>query len=387
MRDGFRILDADRHVIEPIDLWRKYLPPELAASAPYMVDIPTTESLPARIHRLGEKGLLPPLPVPMLAGEPVWHKLTERARVELAWTSYRRAGQMVAGASPEAQLEAMDRTGIDAALLYPTFAMYLVGIDGLDPRLAAELAGAYNAWLHDFCGRDHARLLGVGLISPHDPAGMVAQLDRVAAYGWKVVVLRPNPIQGRTLGHPAYEPFWAECERRSIAVAIHEGTHARSPAAGADRFDTRFALHACSHPMEQMMALLALIDGGVLERHPGLRVSFLESGCGWLPYWLWRLDEIEYKSLAYEVAEHVRRPPSEYFRRQGLVAFEPEEPYLADVLRHIGEEHLVFGTDFPHLDHDDRIVDRALALRERIPGDALRKMLWDNAARFCGLDG
>jgi len=81
-----------------------------------------------------------------------------------------------------------------------------------------------------------------------------------------------------------------------MAVGIHEGTHSRLPTTGAERFNSRFALHACSHPMEQMMALLALIEGGVLERHRRLRVAFLESGCGWLPYWLWKLDE-EYKNL------------------------------------------------------------------------------------------
>ncbi|WP_437317632.1 amidohydrolase family protein [Sorangium sp. So ce385] len=387
MRDGFRILDADRHVIEPIEMWSEYLDPEFAAQAPYLVDAGAAETLASRLGRFGAKGLLPPLPTPMLQGEPVWRKLSERARVELAWASSRRAELMAAGARPEAQLLAMDRSGIDAALLYPTFTLYLMGIDRLEPRLASALAAAYNAWLRDFCARDPERLWAVGLISPHDPASMVAQLDRIAAYGWKVVMLRPNPIEGRTLGHPDYEPFWAECEERSIAVAIHEGTHARSPSAGADRFETRFALHACSHPMEQMMAMLALIEGGVLERHPGLRVAFLEAGCGWLPYWLWRLDEVEYKHMAGEVAANVVQPPSAYFRRQGVVAFEPEEPYLPDVLRYIGEDHLIFGTDFPHLDHDDRVVDRALALRGRLPPDTVRKMLWDNAARWCGRAG
>ncbi|MFS8067981.1 MAG: amidohydrolase family protein, partial [Byssovorax sp.] len=263
-----------------------------------------------------------------------------------------------------------------------TYGLSILGMAPLDPTLAAAFAHAYNRWLRDFCDHDPRRLLGAGLISPHDPARMVAELDHVAALGFRAVVIRPNPVDGRTLGDPAYEAFWGECERRSLAVAVHEGAHAYLPAAGADRFHTRFALHACSHPMEQMMALLALIEGGTLERHPRLRVAFLEAGCGFLPYWLWRLDEIEYRGLAGEVEASVRRAPSAYFRRQGFIAMEPDEPYLPELLPWIGEDNLIFGTDFPHLDHDAGIVERALALRGRLSSEALRKILWDNPARF-----
>lgn len=115
---------------------------------------------------------------------------------------------------------------------------------------------------------------------------MVKELHRMANLGWKAVFLRPNPVKGRILSDPAYEPFWTACEDLDMAVGIHEGNHSRLSTTGAERFNSRFALHACSHPMEQMMALLALIEGGVLERHRRLRVAFLESGCGWLPYWL-----------------------------------------------------------------------------------------------------
>jgi predicted TIM-barrel fold metal-dependent hydrolase len=369
MRDGFRIIDADRHVVEPMGMWREYLEPAFRPRAPYLARL--TESLPM---------------APMLEGHPVWHKFSERAQLELSRTNSQRPGQLAAAGRPEGHLTAMEQSGVDVSFLYPTFAMYLMGIDGLETDLAVALARAYNRWLHDFCRADPQRLRGVGLVSPHEPGQMVTEAERIAAFGWTVVVLRPNPIQKRLLSAPAYEPFWAACERLGLAVAIHEGTHARAPTAGADRFESRFALHACSHPMEQMMALLSLIEGGVLERHPTLRVGFLEAGCGWLPYWLWRLDAVEYANLANEVAEQVRMEPSRYFLRQGFVAFEPEEPYLLEVLRLLGDGHLLFGTDFPHLDHDEGIVARALALRGRVPDEVLRKLLWDNAARFYGLE-
>ncbi|WP_437579914.1 amidohydrolase family protein [Sorangium sp. So ce887] len=386
MREGYRILDADRHVIEPLDLFRAYLEPEHRSHAPRYAYVGEGDLLD-RVACRGPDGWLPLPPQPVVDGRPLFHGLSARASRELALAAWRRRGQDGPVERPETQLADMDREGIDVAFLYPTLGLYLVGMSPLDPPLATAFARAYNAWLRDFCDRDPVRLRGVGLMSPHDPASMVVELARAAALGFGAVVVRPNPVRGRTLGDPAYEPFWAECERRSIAVAVHEGTHAHLPAAGADRFHSRFALHACSHPMEQMMALLALIEGGVLERHPALRVAFLEAGCGWLPYWLWRLDEVEYRHLAGEVAPHVQREPSAYFRRQCFVGIEPDEPYLPEIVPRIGEDNLLFGTDYPHLDHGAGLVGQALSLRDKLPGEVVRKLLWDNPARFYGIEG
>lgn len=384
MREGFHLLDADRHVLEPIELWKKYLPPEYQAGAPYYELLAPQEPLEQRVARLGPKGLLPPMPVLMLDGQPVLARLSERASVEVAWSLSQRHTHFTAGSTPQHHLHSMERTGVDMAFFYPTSASFLLRIDGLDPSRATAFARAYNDWLRDFCSASPERLRGAGALSLHDPVELVAELERVASFGWKAVVVPPNPVGGRTLSHPDYEPFWSACERRSIAVAIHEGTHARLPTAGADRFTTRFALNASSHPLEQMLALLTLIEGGVLERHPGLRVAFLEAGCGWLPYWLWRLDA-SYHYMKGEVAENVRMKPSEYFRRQCFIAIEPEEPGLPEVVRLLGAENLLFGSDYPHADHGDDIVDHIMSLRAVLSAEVLRKLLWDNPARFYGL--
>lgn len=384
MRDGHRIIDADRHVIEPVDMWAEYLPPAFRHRAPYLAYPGPGAVLTERVARLKAKALVPLPPALMLEGRPVMHKLSERAQIELVLAGQKRFTELHEGGSAAGHLRAMDRDGIDVAFLFPTYASYVVSFDDVEPAFLGALARAYNAWLYDFCRPDPARLRGVGLISVHEPARMVGELERILEYGWRAVVLRPNPARGRTLGHRAYEPFWRACEQHGVAVAIHEGTHVRLPAAGADRFESRFALHACSHPMEQMMAFLALLEGGVLERHPGLRVAFLEAGCGWAPYWLWRLDE-EYHHLGGEVEEHVTMAPSAYFRRQCFVGFEPGEPYLAGTLAQVGAETLLFGTDFPHPDHGGGMTDEILSRREVLGERVLHQLLGDNAARFYGL--
>jgi uncharacterized protein len=387
MRGSFHVIDADRHVTEPLEMWREYLEPEYQGGAPYSELRVTAESLQERVVRLGAKALVPPLPTVMLDGEPVWNRVTERAMVEMAWAVQRRPGSLGVAARPEAHLEALERSGVDMAFLYPTSGLFLLRIDSMEPARAAAFARAYNTWLRDYCSLAPERLRGVGALSLHDPALALAELERVVGFGFKAVVLPPNPVRGRLLSDPAYEPLWEACERHSLAVALHEGTHVRLPSAGADRFHTRFALNACSHPLEQMMGLLALIEGGVLERHPGLRVALLEAGCGWVPYWLWRLDEVAWRFMGGEVAEHVRRPPSEYFRRQCFVSIEPGEPYLAELLRFIGPDCLLFGSDFPHLDHGGDELEQLMALRSRLPEEVLRKLLWDNPARLYGLEG
>lgn len=382
MRADYKIIDADRHVLEPMEMWKQYLPEAFHSHAPYWQAINDHELLSDRVARLGPRGLIPLEPVAHVNGKSLWHKLTEHARIELGRAAMQRQGQMSQGRSPEGHLAVMDQDGVDIAFFFPTYAHYLLSFDDMEPAVAAAYARAYNDWLADFCHVDPHRLRGVGVVSRHDPKDMLDELGRLRDAGFSAVVLRPNPVKGRILSDPAYEPFWQACARDDLAVCIHEGTHAHLPTTGADRFHTRFGMHACSHPMEQMMALLALIEGGVLERHPTLRVGFFEAGCGWLPYWLWRLDEIEYANLAGEVEANVRMKPSSYFRRQCFIAFEPDEPYLHALLDFIGADVLLFGTDFPHADHGAHIVEHAWKLAAGIPAEVTRKALRDNAARF-----
>lgn len=386
MRDDLTLFDADRHVIEPIALWRKFLPEEFRDGAPYHEDTWAREPLVERVARLGARGLIPMPPTMMLDGEPVWRGLPERASLELAAAWMWRPGDTGLGASAEAQLHAMDRDGIDEAWLFPSFTGYLVGYEALEPARASAFAHAYNSWLRELCSADPSRLHGVGLIARHDPDAMLAELERVRGWGWRTVVLRPNPVRGRTLAHPDDAPFWAACEAHGVSVALHEGAHARVPAAGADRFTSHFAQIACSHPLEAMMAFLALVEGGVLERHPRLRVAFLESGCGWVPFWLHRLDSLAKSYPGAEVAERMPQLPSTYFKRQCFVGLEPDEPGIEGFIQQIGSDNLLFGTDFPHLDHEGDLVAQAMALEARIGRPALQAVLHHNPRRFFGGD-
>lgn len=384
MRNGMRVIDADRHVFEPLEMWRTYLDPRFRDDAPIAVPRPVLEPLVDRVQRLGARGLTyQPVDI-VVRGQPIMRPLSERAELALL-DSAEHADASLDTSTPEAHLTHMDGCGVDVAFCYPSTALYIAGMEALDPELAQALVTAYNRWLHDFCSAAPERLHGVGLVAPHAPKAMVETLDQIAAYGWRAVVLRPNLLQGRSLSHPDFDAFWAACAERSLAVALHEGAHSLRPAAGADRYATRFGQHACSHPMEQMMGMLDLIEGGILERHPELRVGFFEAGCGWIPPWLWRLDEVEYKHLASEVSERVKRKPSEYVRRQCFATLEPGEPGISEALSWLGANRLLFGTDFPHADHQGSLVDEVLRLEQRLPPGVLAGLLGANAEAFYGL--
>jgi uncharacterized protein len=383
MRDGFPIMDVDRHVMEPIAMWPAYLPAHLRELAPRLAPFGRPETLAARARRLGEQALLPTPPILSVAGEPIL-RVPEAAYIELGLVAERRRELLAAAETPAGHLADMDATGVDVAVLLPTYASYLVHDDDATAERSRAYARAYNRWLGELCAAAPERLLGPALVSRHDPEAMTGDLEAAVQGGVRAVVLRPNPVQGRTLSAPCHARFWAACAHHDVTVLLHEGTHARVATAGADRFATRFGQHACSHPMEAMMALLSLIEGGVLEAHPALRVGLLEAGSGFLPYWLWRLDQI-YPQLQGEVRGRVHRPPSEYFRRQCWIALEPGEAMLDRVVTDLGAPRMVFGTDFPHLDHDHGIVGDMLALRGTLGEAALRTILWDSPRGLMGM--
>ncbi|HEU4410485.1 MAG TPA: amidohydrolase family protein [Polyangiaceae bacterium] len=387
MRNGIAIVDVDRHVMEPLAMWPEYLPAKYREFAPDLRPMsPPDEPLARRLARLGDHALLPTPPVVTVGGKPIWRGVTEAGYIEVGLRAEAHRRELVAAETAAGQLATMNESGVDIAVLLPTYGGYLVYDDEIDAGRSRAYASAYNRWLADLCRSNPARLKGAALLSRHEPGRLVEDLEAGLRAGHRAAVLRPNPVGGRTLGDPALEPFFAACEANGVPVLLHEGAHTRVETAGAARFTTHFAQHACSHPLEAMMAFVALLEGGVLERHPGLRVAFLESGCGWLPYWLWRLDELEYAQSSNELGGLLSRRPSEYFRRQCWVAFEPDEALLAASVGQIGEGRVVFGTDFPHVDHDADIVAKLFAEGAPLGAATLRAALWDNPARLLGLD-
>ena len=174
-----------------------------------------------------------------------------------------------------------------------------------------------------------------------------------------------------------------------MPLVVHESTGDPSTA-GGDRYggmmrpESYVFHHVISHPFEQMMAMMALICGGVLERHPTLKVGFFEAGCSWAPYWVARLDDhFEHPRLGGYM-EGLTMRPSEYFQRQCVVTCDPGDPTVALAVEGLGADKILFATDYPHFDSGAGPVGEfleAAALDE----EAQRRILWSNTLEFYGL--
>jgi len=250
-------------------------------------------------------------------------------------------------ADPAARIEVMDSEGIDRVALFPTHSLRLGGVR--QPQLAPALFRAYNDWLAEHCALNRERLLGIAMIPLQEPTLAVAEAERaVTKLDHRGLFISPHPVDKRNLDHPEYEPIWDLAEQLNVPALVHVSTGIRLPTAGAERFNRYCLFHLHAHPLRSSAPAASLILGGVLERHPRLRVGFMEAGCSWVPYWLERMDE-HAENYRFEVP-YLKERPSTYFRRQCFVSFELEERAIAYVAESVGAETLVFASDFPHHD-------------------------------------
>jgi predicted TIM-barrel fold metal-dependent hydrolase len=280
-----------------------------------------------------------------------------------------------------ARLSDMDAEGIDAAVLYPTIGLGFWGIR--DAAAATAVARAYNDWLAPYCAAAPTRLFGAAMVPFQDPAAATRELRRAAQeLRFPAVFVRPNPCRGRSIVDPVYEPFWSAAEELGVAVGIHEGFQPAVPPLGNERQPRNIlVLHAVAHTFEQMFAFAQLAANGVFERHPGLRVVFLEAGGGWVPYWLERLDHQVGSYGGY--APEMKHRPSEYFARQCWVSFELDEPTLPLLAPLVGVDRIVWGSDYPHADSTfPGAVDELRSTIAPLDDAAQARILGANAAEL-----
>ncbi|MPZ14198.1 MAG: amidohydrolase family protein [Chloroflexi bacterium] len=366
-KDGFHILDSDMHIMEPPDLWKRYIDSEFRDIAPVGLTSINVRDL---------RTFFPTDPPSASRNGGAPHEGHNFERNQILYRDHAERGW-----GPDCQLEAMDREGIDVAVLFPTRGLSVLTRPNMDPRFANAIARAYNDWLCDFCQANPARLLGAGMVSIYDVDDAVAETRRVVKdYGFRSIFLRANIVNGHNWYDPYYEPLWNTLEELEVPVGFHEATGSQSRQTG-DLFDSNFGIRRIySQPVENMLALGALVCGGVLARHPKLRVAFLEANCSWVPWLLWRADE-GYEREGDIFMGDLREPPSEYFKRQCWVSVEPDEGPARYTIDEFGCDQLVFSTDYPHGDSRyPEAVDNFLKLP--LGDDEKRKILWDNCARF-----
>ncbi len=275
-----------------------------------------------------------------------------------------------------------DREHIDTMVLYPSLGLCTPSLE--DPAFAAGFARLYNEWIADYCRGSGGRLRGVA-VTPIEHGAVAIDILHEAKRLGLVAAMIPPALKTRNLDHPDLDPFYAAAAALDLPLGVHGAPGIHLPKIGVDRFTSYIQVHCISFPFDQMTAMTALVSGGVFDRHPALRVAFLEAGVGWVPFFLDRLHE-HYEKRGDWIANGWRRDPLDYLRAGNIwVSCEPEEPILPGVIDVLGDDFIMFASDYPHWDGEWPESTRALRTRGDISDAARAKIARENAMRFYAL--
>jgi uncharacterized protein len=397
MHNAHRFIDADAHVIEPGDLFEKYLEPKFRpwipeawanyAGKPLGFGFKIVIATPN-----GGKQVMP------FGNDPMSDEALERcggvafdpgARVALPGHDEAYAELAREDFPPRMYPLAMDRAGIDYMVVYPTVGLLSTAAPELAPDAAAAIRRAYNNWLHDFCSQTGGRVFGAASVDLRDAEEAAREALRcVKEFGFKAVHVNPVPVGKHRLYDSFYEPLWNALEDLDVPLAVHTGA-----GVGADQMlyhylpGLRTAQVTVAFTVGNMLASTALIMGGVLERHPRLRVVHLECGAGWVPFWMDRLAASVQGGFRGLEIPGLKRSPIDYFRRQCFISADPDDPFIKQTIEMIGADNIVTATDFAHPEgrRYESAVKEILELPE-VSLESKRKIMWDNALRLYPID-
>ncbi len=239
-----------------------------------------------------------------------------------------------------------DVDGVAAEVLYPGY-FSMFGMSNTE--LLVALQQNYNDWLDDQCRASGGRLVGLAALPVQEPDAAVAELDRVLAKGYRGVIIPSNAPKGRRYCDPDYEPLWARAAEASIPVSFHVGCFSHIPAwlketSGRDPIATYSGTASLIHD-----TLVELMCRGVCQRFPDLQFVVAEFNAGWIAHWLERVDQGWAREYGKNPSGPVPEPVTEIWKRQFHATIEDDQPALRtrDL---IGEDRLMWGSDYPHTD-------------------------------------
>lgn len=385
---SYPVIDADGHVFDGEEVWQTYLEKEFR----HRIKVVKPNDFPETEHFfLIDGDPVPPFfPIegrfPVGAGSLVRHTRKHEGLPGIK--------NIYEGATdPQTRLRDMDWEGRDVDILFPSIILFLLTIR--DPQLAAAMCRAYNNWVADFCKADPDRLKAVAVVPLQDMALAVEEAKRAVKELGTVGVMCPAAYHDKNLDDPLLHPFFDACQSLDMPLCLHVVAEIDADLKyppGNERYKQFPLWHAWCKSISHMNALACVIGGGVLDEFPKLCFAFMETGVGWVPYWLEKLEE-NIETFRRELP-HLKTPinrlkmlPQEYLKA-GRLYFECDcdEATLPFVAELIGDDKILYASDYPHF--DARFPDSVKAISERttLSESAKRKILGANAARFYKLD-
>ena len=279
--------------------------------------------------------------------------------------------------SPKLRLEDMELDGLAASVIYGPLAL---GFPISDPALQDACYAAWNDWaVEEFNAVAPDRLCVLAFLPGHSPDAAAAELERCAAIGHRGAIISVFDID---VGDPAWDRLWAAAEHTGVPISFHiKGGTSSKLSYQIGRWQS--AAFATLLPLQLDEPLATMVFCGALERHPGLTLVLAESGIGWLPYFLARMD-LEWRALRDKLDYAPTIPPSELFRRQVMATFE-EDALGAQLIPLLGADSCMWASDYPHT--DSTFPNSLAAIEETLgtlPAADRRKITATNCARLYG---
>lgn len=376
------VVDADTHLIETADLWISRAPASLKARVPHVEEIDGKASWVMEGSILG----------PAFMGGVI---RSDGAKIETE-TAYSEWGfdDLHAGAYDlAARLAVMDAAGISVQVAFPNN----LGLGGQsvakassDQSLLDACIEIYNDYGAEVQERSGGRVLPMAVMPAWNVDACIRETRRTHVMGMRGVNITADPSdQGAPdLADPVWDPWWATCAELGMPVHFHIG-NSDTAMSFYDKYSwpsqpqrVKWGIGGLMLFIGNARSIVNLITAGVLERHPELQVVSVESGVGWIPFVL--------EALSYELAENcptelarLSLTPLEYFQRQIYATTWFEHVDIAYMVQRLGEDHIMFETDFPHPTclYPEPLKNAAVNL-EGLTETAQEKILSSNAKRL-----
>jgi predicted TIM-barrel fold metal-dependent hydrolase len=384
------VFDADNHLYETQDALTKFLPERYRGAIDY-VDVRGRTKIVVR-GRISEYIPNPTFEVVARPGaqeDYFRHGNPEgKSRRDIFGEPMR---SIPAFREPAPRVALMDEQGIDRALMFPTLASLIEERLRDDVELTHAAIHALNQWMHETWTFNYEdRIFAVPVITLPIVERAIEELEWVVERGARAVLIRPAPVPGyrgpRSFGLPEFDPFWRKAVEADVLVALH------SSDSGYERYTNEwmgsdsemlpfqpqaFRMLAQWRPVED--AVSALICHGALSRFPRLKVAVIENGSSWVEPLLRNLADV-YKKMPQDFLED----PIEVFRRSIHISPFWEED-LGALAGLIGDERVLFGSDYPH---PEGLAEPATYVRQLagVADETVRKIMGGNLARLMNVD-
>ena len=267
----------------------------------------------------------------------------------------------IAGSPPYRSVETaadmrrgLDDLDIDVGILFPDHLLLFAALPNRE--YATALSHAYNRWLVEEWLQEDNGLYGVALACPQNPEDSAQEILRMAKNDRIVGIYLPTAGVHPLWGDRKYDPIFAAAQETDLPVCLHSVTITTPQFPyQLDQFENHFARQVLSHSFAMMANLTSIMHTGAPARYPGLKVIFTEAGIAWVPYMMWRMDK--YYNEYRRHVPFLDRRPSDYMRERMWFATQPvEEPddlsQLVETIHQIGDDRILFASDWPHHDFD-----------------------------------